>query len=272
MATDRNLYLAVSELSRRYADSGARAGGPLTAYELRCFSQNGEDGVIAEILARIGITQRFFVEFGVESGHEGNCVFLADVERWDGLFMEANPDHFHRLAAKYAATSSIQVANAAVTPGNVERLFAAAGVPEQPDVLSIDIDGGDYWVWEALRTFSARLVVIEYNSALAPSTDRLPSRATTRGAGPGPTTSERRWRHLRRLAARKGYRLVHTEMTGAMPSSSATTSPTTGSHRRPRSRGGASRTTSCRASRIPMTRAWRSSSTRPRRKAAIWCR
>ena len=127
MATDRSFYLALSELSRRYADpTAASRGGTLTACELCCFS---EDGVVAEILGRIGVAERFFVESGVESGCEGKCVFLADVQEWAGLFIEADGDHFRRLANKYAATDRVRAANAAMTPDNVEELFAGAGVP-----------------------------------------------------------------------------------------------------------------------------------------------
>lgn len=67
----------MAELSRRRGmGRELSSSGPLTGFELRCFSQHGEDGVVAEILARIGTTTDFFVEFGIETGREGNCVFL----------------------------------------------------------------------------------------------------------------------------------------------------------------------------------------------------
>ncbi|MBV9336415.1 MAG: hypothetical protein JO243_11025 [Solirubrobacterales bacterium] len=79
----------MAELVRRcHAPPDTTAGRPLTSSALRCFSQHGEDGVIAEILARLGIAEGFFVEFGMESGREGNCVFLADVLGWRGLFID----------------------------------------------------------------------------------------------------------------------------------------------------------------------------------------
>ena len=85
METDRSIYLSIAELRRRYrTQPESTVAGPLTEFELRCFSQHGEDGVIAEILARVGIGAGFFVEFGIETGREGNCVFLADVLGWEG--------------------------------------------------------------------------------------------------------------------------------------------------------------------------------------------
>src|SRR5579862_8260206 len=116
MESDRAIFLSMAELGRRYRAAGASpASGPLTASELRCFSQHGEDGVIAEILTRVGITSGFFVEFGIETGREGNCVFLADVLGWKGLFIEPDAASYSELAAKYAA-GHVQTVNAAVTP------------------------------------------------------------------------------------------------------------------------------------------------------------
>lgn len=145
METNRNIYLSLAELRRRYrAGQDDARHGPLTEFELRCFSQNGEDGIIAEILARIGPETNFFIEFGIENGREGNCVFLADVLDWGGLFLEVDQALYEDLARKYAAAGRITTLNAAVTPENVESLFADAGVPSEPDVLSIDADGPDY--------------------------------------------------------------------------------------------------------------------------------
>jgi hypothetical protein len=211
MESDRAIFLSMAELGRRYrAGATSAAGGPLTGFELRCFSQHGEDGVIAEILTRIGITAGFFVEFGIETGREGNCVFLADVLGWEGLFIEPDGASYSELTVKYAG-GRVQTVNAAVTPQNVESLFAAAHVPPEPDVLSIDVDGQDYWIWESLEAHWPRVVVIEYNAVL-PAGQRLVQ----------PPDNDRRWEGtdyfgssldaLCSLADRKGYRLVHTDL------------------------------------------------------------
>ncbi len=210
--TDRGLFQALDELSRRHERSSG-ATGTLTRHELRCFSQNGEDGVLAEILARIGRRQRFFVEFGIESGREGNCVFLADVVDWRGAFIEPEPDMYARLAAKYEGSRLVRTLNEPVTHENVQRLFTNLDVPEDLDVLSIDVDGQDYWIWDAVTAYRPSVVVVEYNSALPVE------RALTQPRG-----AQQRWDGtsyfgsslgaLERLAAEKGYALVHTELAG----------------------------------------------------------
>ena len=111
------------------------------------FSQNGEDGVIEEILRRIGIADGSCVEFGIESGIEGNCVFLADVLGWDALFMESHPDRFAALAGKYRHRPGVQTVRAMVGPTTSTASWTAPACPTELDVLSIDVDGADYWIW-----------------------------------------------------------------------------------------------------------------------------
>lgn len=212
METDRSIYLSIAELSRRYrAANESDREAPLTEFELRCFSQHGEDGVIAEILARIGTGTKFFAEFGIECGREGNCVFMADVIGWAGLFIEPDEASYAALARKYATSEQIQTLNATVTPDNVEDLFADARVPPEPDVVSIDVDGQDYWIWEALEAYRPRLVVIEYN-ALLPAGRQLTQPRGYDEPWDGTDYFGASLDALCALADRKEYRLVHTDL------------------------------------------------------------
>jgi hypothetical protein len=212
--TSRAQLLAVAELARRYGGD-APAPGPehgLGPFELKAFSQNGEDGVIAEILRRCGVQDGFFVEFGAARGVENNCAAPADVLGWRGLFMEGGARDHAVLERKYSQSDRVATRCAMVTPENVEALFADAGVPGELEVLSIDVDGEDYWIWEALGRYRPLVVVIEYNSGLAPGR-RL---VQPRGTGPWDGTSfvGASLAALESLGERKGYRLVHTDLTG----------------------------------------------------------
>lgn len=217
MSTDsRVVYEALSRLAGRYAEhapGAPRPDGDLTRHELRVFSQNGEDGVIEEILRRIGIVSRACVEFGVETGIEGNCIFLADVLGWDALFMEGHPDRFAALAAKYRHRPGVTTRNAMVGPGNIDALLAEAGVPTELDVLSIDVDGADYWIWQAIERVRPRVVVVEYNSALDPAR-RLVQPLEPAGGWDGTDYFGASLGALTSLAHEKGYRLVHTDLAG----------------------------------------------------------
>ena len=214
----RWIYPALAELVRRYAEGGDEsrslsAAVGLTGYEFRVFSQNGEDGVLAELFRRLRVTDGSFVEFGIQGGREGNCVFLADVLGWPGLFMEMDPNAYSALERKYRANPRVTTRQAQVTPDNVESLLAECGVPEEPTVMSIDVDGPDYWIWGAVSRFRPWVVVIEYNAALDPSQNLV----QPADAPPGWTGTDRFGASLgalTSLAESMGYRLAHTELAG----------------------------------------------------------
>jgi hypothetical protein len=188
------------------------AATDLTRFEYKVFSQNGEDGVVVEVLNRIGAVGHYFVEFGVQSGHEGNCVLLADLFGWRGLFIEADDAACRQLQAKYA-NSDVTVRHAKVTADRVEAIFAEAGVPVEPDVLSIDIDGNDLYVWTAITGYRPRLVIIEYNAGLDVREPRVQPPDEQRGwDGTGAYGSS--LAALDTVAERKGYRRIHTELAG----------------------------------------------------------
>lgn len=212
-----SVYASLPEYARRIRLVGPSPGAApeelaLTGYEFQLFSQNGEDGVLAEILRRVGVGGRWFVEFGVESGREGNCVALADVAGWQGLFMEADGSQHHLLAQKYRWNPKVRTLHTTVTPERLSELFGHGEVPPEPDVVSIDIDGGDYWVWQAME-HRPRVVVIEYNAGLSPD-ERL---VQPPDAGPWSGTGffGASLGALIALGEQKGYQLVHCELAGA---------------------------------------------------------
>lgn len=208
--TSRSTLLALAEVTRREDENGGSGEDLcLTRFELRVFSQNGEDGVLAEILRRVGTASRFFVEIGAASS-EANCLLLADVLGWRGLFLDASSKQCTQLQGKYGAVAGVTVRHALVTPRNIEALFADAGVPEQFDVLSIDVDGDDLYLWEAVDDHRPRIVVVEYNAALGAERQLV----QPLGGAVGTAFYGASIRALESVAARKGYRLVHTELTG----------------------------------------------------------
>jgi cell fate (sporulation/competence/biofilm development) regulator YlbF (YheA/YmcA/DUF963 family) len=141
----------------------------LRAYERRVHSPNGEDGIIQEILHRIGVEARYFVECGVKSGTQSNCARLVVQENWTGLFVESEPAKFQELTECYHSSWGVRCLDATVSSRNIEHLLAENGVPFSLDVLAINIEGNDYWVWNALNRWRPRLIVIGYNSYYPPS-------------------------------------------------------------------------------------------------------
>lgn len=140
-----------------------RSSDDLRIFAEQFYSQNGEEGIILEIFRRIGVTNRIFVEFGVESGVECNTRYLAESLDWSGVYFEPSADSYEKLQQLWQENPKIQTRKAAITSSNFESELESAEVPKEFDLLSIDIDSNDYWVWKSLNNWSPRVVIIEYN-------------------------------------------------------------------------------------------------------------
>jgi len=143
----------------------------LLRYAAQVCSQNGEDGMIAEIFRRIGTTNRVFAEVGVGDGNETNTSFLLS-QGWTGYWFDGADNLVDTLKRRSDLDSgSIRFRIAHVTRENVALLFADAGVPAEIDLLSVDIDQNTYFAWEALDRYRPRVAVIEYNASVPPDID-----------------------------------------------------------------------------------------------------
>jgi len=143
----------------------AGAAENLADAEFRVFSQFGEDGVIEFLVQRCTIVPEIFIEIGVEDYSEANTRFLAEHRGWRGLVIDLNP----RLEEAISRTqlnwrSQVQARSAFVTRDNAADLVSNFGVEGSVGLLSIDIDGVDYWVLERLLHLHASVLIVEYNS------------------------------------------------------------------------------------------------------------
>jgi len=187
----------------------------LLRYGAKVFSQNEEDGMIQEVFRRIGTGQRTFIEFGVETGVQCNTVKLL-LEGWRGLWLEgsaADVAEIRRSLASYMSNGGLTVKEAMVTAENVNDLFRQAGFSGEIDLLSIDIDFNDYWVWKAIEVIKPRLVVIEYNATLRPPMSlTVPYQPTMHWDGTNYFGAS--LEALVKLGQAKGYRVVGCNFSG----------------------------------------------------------
>lgn len=191
----------------------------LTARRFSLFSQNEEDGITHAIFDKIGEDSHRFVEIGAGS-NGGNSGFLARECGWNGMMLETDKALLAELQLRFEA-SGIACVGDWVTRENLNNLVRDNGCSGEIDLLSIDIDGNDYWIWEALTACSPRLVIIEYNSLFGP--DRAVVVRYDPEFNRHQFVSGVDGRHiyygaslqaLNRLAEQKGYRLVATEPRG----------------------------------------------------------
>jgi hypothetical protein len=109
-----------------------------------------------------------FVEFGVEDYTESNTRFLLVKDNWKGLVIDADADNVRSIRdSPLYWRQDLTAAQAFVTRDNVDEVLISQGFGGPVGLLSIDVDGNDYWIWEALRAADPDIVVIEYNSAFA---------------------------------------------------------------------------------------------------------
>jgi hypothetical protein len=141
----------------------------LLPYFFQVCSQNGEDGIIQEIFRRIGTTNRTFFEAGVGDGIENNTSFLLSLG-WSGYWIDSHPNFLSALKkTQVLETGQLRYTVSALTRENCVSLLSQLGVPQEFDLLSVDIDQNTFYVWEALAThFHPRVVVVEYNGAIPP--------------------------------------------------------------------------------------------------------
>lgn len=210
----RAVYGAISQLRSRRFETGASTAADLRTSELKVFSQNGEDGIIDCLLRRLETDDGYFMEFGVEDGRECNTRLPAEVFGWSGLYLEPDEAGSHRLSRRYSGSRRVTCVNRSVTPETINDLFRENRVPEHLTVLSIDVDGQDYWVWKALfRDFVPDIVIIEANTGFEPHSMMVEAEGTPWSADFGATFGAS-LAALRSLGEAKGYSLVHVDVTG----------------------------------------------------------
>lgn len=145
----------------------------LNRYEMQVFSEGGEDGILGEIFRRIGVASRALVEIGVGDGLQNNTAFLV-LQSWRAFWIEGDDravETISRILRTPIAEGRLRVVRSFVTAENIADTLRQMEVPEEVDLLSLDIDRNTYWVWAALSKLRARVVVVEYHASLPPSVE-----------------------------------------------------------------------------------------------------
>ena len=181
----------------------------LNRCEHKVFSQSGEDGIIAEIFKRIGAANKMFVECAPGNGVENNTLYLL-MQGWRGLWIEADAKQVRAIKdalGKKLKDGSLFLASQLVSLATFEAILAKAPIPEDFDLLSLDVDRNEYWVWKSLGRYRPRVVVIEYNAIFPPGCDWVVEYSPVGGwdetSNHGASLTA-----LERLGAEKGYKLV----------------------------------------------------------------
>ena len=221
-ATGATKQLMQVLLRQQYRELANR-GGPLPDFadvEFRCNSQNGEDGILLYIFSLIGTTNRKVLEICAGSGIECNAANLILNHGFRGLLFDGNTELIEYGRAFYAAhpdtfVSPPQLVTAWITAETINDRVAEHGFTGDIDLLSLDLDGNDYWIWKALTVVRPRVVILEFNGACGPEVTATMSYNSDYRCD---YTAPARWgaslSAFVKLGRAKGYRLVGMQKLG----------------------------------------------------------
>lgn len=180
---------------------------PLGEYARNVFSQFGEDGIVDEILARIGGVSNldgWCVEFGAWDGEflSNTCHLIRD-KGYRAVLIEGDPRKCKQLERNHPSPDVVKVCRFVQLSGDstLDRILQDTPIPDEFDFLSIDIDGCDYFIWESLRRYTPKVICVEFNPTMPNAVDYVQPPDFARKIGSSASA-------LVRLAADKGYALV----------------------------------------------------------------
>ena len=208
---------AISILDNRKID-----GSNINNYELKIFSQFGEDGIIDFLIKKLDIKSKHFIEFGVEDYSEANTKFLLEARNWSGEIYEAKKNHVNCIKNQdFYWRYNLNVKNVFISKKNINFLintFLKKNNINKLELISIDIDGVDYWIWKELTVTDPEIVIIEYNARLGhdqsivvpyeENFDRINKHYSSIYFGAS-------LKALYNLGIKKGYSLVGTNLNGS---------------------------------------------------------
>ena len=142
----------------------------LNEAEFKVYSQWGEDGIIQHILKFVPIVNKVFIEFGVENYTESNTRFLLINNKWSGLVLDGKKEHIDYIKKDMSVywAHNLKAEHVFITKDNINDIILRNGIPKDIGLLSIDIDGNDYWIWESITVIKPRIVISEFNALFGP--------------------------------------------------------------------------------------------------------
>jgi hypothetical protein len=222
-AINKELQILLS-LQYRAATEAGRAM-PFSDIGMNLYSETDEDGILLYIFSVIGMKTRVLVDIGAAGIHGSNTANLLTNHGYTGLLLDGNEEGIAVMREFYSTYNGTKYQPptceaAIITRDNVNEVITSHGISGDVDLLCIDIDGNDYWIWDAMTAITPSVVLIEYQDILGP--DRswvIPYKPDFDFTAYDVNRDHRNYvgaslRAMTRLAERKGYRLVGTNRGG----------------------------------------------------------
>lgn len=137
----------------------------LNEVEFQVFSQFGDDGIIQYLINNLPIQEKTFIEFGVENYKESNTRFLLINDYWSGYIIDGSKINIESIKGEqYYSFYNLKVEAAFINKSNINELLGKSNFKQDIGILSIDIDGNDFWIWEQIQHYRPSILICEYNS------------------------------------------------------------------------------------------------------------
>lgn len=136
----------------------------LAEVEFQVFSQFGDDGIIQYLVNKLPLKNKTFIEFGVENYREANTRFLLVSNYWSGFVIDGSDENVQAIKNENIyGYFDLRAKQSFITKENIDDILRESGFNKELAILSIDIDGNDYWVWKAITSFEPDIIICEYN-------------------------------------------------------------------------------------------------------------
>jgi hypothetical protein len=138
---------------------------PFNSNGFSVFSQFDEDGLINALIKGFDNISKNFIEFGVDDFKEANCRFLTESLSWKGAIFEGNKQAFLRMSVKdYYWKKNLSVFNKFLDVNNIQNTLSKSNFKENLGILSVDVDGNDWYLLKESLIFNPSIIIVEYNS------------------------------------------------------------------------------------------------------------
>lgn len=168
-------------------------------------SLTGEDGIIEYVIEKLPEKNEWCVEFGAWDGvYASNTYNLIKNKSWKGVLIEPNKFKYNELVINYNNSKNVFLINKFVgyqSPDSLDNILNGIDIPNNFDLLSIDIDGNDYHIWESIHIYEPKVVVIEFNPSIPNNIEFIQNRDIYINQGSSLLA-------LINLGKKKGYELI----------------------------------------------------------------
>jgi len=162
--SEEQLLLVMGKLLAQSVRSMATLS-TLADAEFKIFSQWGDDGIIQWLVHNLKITNKTFIEFGVDNYRESNTRFLMMNNNWSGFVMDGSAASVAQIVkSEYFWKHELSAKAVFINCENINDLLRTSGFQKELGLLHIDLDGNDYWIWKAIDSYFPIILILEYNS------------------------------------------------------------------------------------------------------------